>query len=122
MPRSTTREGLLLFGFVVFALTPFAVSATTASFWKPEHSTAPVATSIYLAIVAALVVGRYRWAWVLLTLFYGAAVVGWAFDSHRFSMRGFWYCLSLGTLLLLTSSPMRHRLRDPIASYKAARE
>jgi predicted membrane channel-forming protein YqfA (hemolysin III family) len=77
---------------------------------------APVATAVYLTVVLALVVGRYRWAWVLLVLFNGAAIVGWAFDAHRLApMRAVWYFLTLGTLLLLLSAPMRGRLRQPVS-------
>jgi hypothetical protein len=77
---------------------------------------APVATAVYLTVVSVLVVGRYRWAWVLLVLLDGAATVGWAFDAHRLDpMRAVWYCLTLGTLLLLLSAPMRGRLRRPVS-------
>jgi hypothetical protein len=107
---------LALVSFVVLAVAPFAVAATRASFWRPEHSTAPVATAVYLTVMLALVVGRYRWAWVLLVLFDGAALLGWAFDADRLvPTRAVWYCLILGTLLLLLSAPMRGRLRRPVS-------
>lgn len=48
---------------------------------------APFATLIYLVVVTALVVGRRRWAWFLLTLLYAAAAIGWVFDPHRFQAK-----------------------------------
>lgn len=106
MPR------LFLVGFVVVAVAPFAIAATTDAFWQPEHSMAPVVTVVYVIVLVALVLGRYRWAWVLLVLLSGAASVGWAFDSHRFKPRAFWYLFSLATLVLLLSAPMRQRVND----------
>jgi len=104
-------SGLFLVGFVVLAVARFAVAATTRSFWKPEHSTAPVATAVYLMVLAALVLGRYGWAWVVLVLLNAAVLVGWAFDSRRFQLSALWHLLSVATLLLLLFAPMRHRLR-----------
>ena len=76
---------------------------------------APVVTAVYLAVVLALVVGRFRWAWLLLVLFNGAALIGWAFDAHRFApTRALGYVVGLATFVLLMSGPMRHRLRHPV--------
>jgi drug/metabolite transporter (DMT)-like permease len=76
---------------------------------------APVATAVYLAVVLALVVGRYRWAWLLLALLNGAAVIGWAFDPQRFApARALGYGVGLAALCLLVSWPMRRRLRHPV--------
>jgi drug/metabolite transporter (DMT)-like permease len=78
---------------------------------------APVVTVIYVAIVLALVVGRYRWPWVLLVGFIGAETVGWPFDSGRFDSTAI---LGLGLdlllLLLLFSKAMRRRLRRPVGA------
>jgi hypothetical protein len=82
--QTTTRVALAV--FVVLAVVPFVVAATRSSFWQPEHSMAPVATALYLAVVGALVFGRFRWAWMLLALFWAFVVVAWPFDSDRFSV------------------------------------
>jgi hypothetical protein len=119
MARATAITRIVLVAFVVFAVTPFVIAATRSSFWQPEHSMAPVATAIYLAVVAALVVGRYRWAWMLLGLFWAFVVVVWPFDSDRFAathVLGF--VAALATLALLVSTPMRRRLRRPVLTHK----
>ena len=111
----TTR--LVLGAFVILALAPFAVAATRSSFWQREHSMAPLATALYLAVVLALVVGRYRWAWVLLVLFYGAAAMTWAFDSRRFHpMYLLGFALGVSVFALLLSAPMRHRVRPALVA------
>jgi hypothetical protein len=110
-----TRTKLVLIAFVILALAPFVYAATHAWFWQHQHSMAPIATALYLLVVAALVLGRFRWAWVLLALFYGAAIVGWVVDSERFAAT---HILSFGADLavfaLLVSPTMRHRLRRPL--------
>jgi hypothetical protein len=116
VPLQLTRTRIVLITFVILAIAPFAYAATRSWFWRREHSMAPVATALYLLVVAALVLGRYRWAWALLAVFYGAAVMTWGFDSRRFA---FWYVLGLVlnvvTFALLVSSPMRGRLRRPVS-------
>jgi hypothetical protein len=103
---------LVLIAFVVLAIAPFAVAATRSSFWQRQHSMAPVATALYLGVVVALVVGRYRWAWITLAVFYAVAFVIWAFDDGRFSTRSLVaVALDALVLALLLSLPMRDRLR-----------
>ena len=101
--------------FVLVAVAPFVVAATRSSFWQHKHSMAPVATALYLTVVLVLVVWRSRWAWALLVLFYGAGLVSWGFDSHRFSL---WRVLALAVDVaafgLLVSAPMRRRLRPTV--------
>lgn len=76
---------------------------------------APVATAVYLAVVLALAVGRYRWAWLLLALLNGAVVISWAFDPHRFAAaRAFEYGVDFAAFALLVSRPTRRRLRHPV--------
>jgi hypothetical protein len=110
-----TRMRLVLITFVVLAIAPFAYAMTRPRFWEHEHSTAPVATALFLLVVAALVLGRYRWAWILLAVVYGEGVVAWGFDSHRFEG---WQLAGLAQGVavfgLLVSSPMRDRLRRPV--------
>lgn len=102
--------------FVALAITPFALAATRASFWQAKHAMAPVATVLYLLLVAALVVGRYRWAWVLLALLYGSVLLGWAFDSQRFrTSHLLGEVAGLATFGLFSSSAVRGRLRRPIS-------
>jgi hypothetical protein len=106
---------VVLVAFVVLAVAPFVVAATRSSFWQPEHSMAPVATALYLVVVGALVVGRFRWAWILLTLLWAFALVGWLFDSNRFALTHLLgFAGALATLALLISTPMRRRLRRPV--------
>jgi hypothetical protein len=76
---------------------------------------APVATLVYLAVVLALVIGRYRWAWVVLFLFYGFVALSWLFDSNRFVLTHILgLAFDLAVLLLLVSESMRRRLRRPV--------
>jgi hypothetical protein len=112
---AASRTRAVLVAFVAVAITPFAVAVTHSWFWQHKHNQAPVGTAVYLLVVAALVRGRYRWAWLLLALFYGAALVSSVFDSHRFTARALLYeVLGCAAVVLLLSTPMRHRLRQPI--------
>jgi hypothetical protein len=105
-----------LVAFVVLVIAPFAIAATRPSFWDLEHSMAPEVTVLYLLLVAAVVVWRYRWAWVLLAFFYGSAVIGWAFDSHRFATRHLLFeVVDLVVFAFFISPAMRDRLRRPIS-------
>ena len=82
MTARRNRTGVVLILFVIFAVAPFAYAATRPEFWQHKHSLAPFVTALYLAVVASLVVGRRRWAWALLALFYAGGDAGWLFDSH----------------------------------------
>ena len=114
MAAKGKRSRKVAVAFVIFALTPFAIAATRSSFWERQHSMAPAAAALYLAVVLALVVGRYRWAWVLLLLFYVSADLTWAVRPHVSATYALGLALALPTLALLLSRPMRHRLRRPI--------
>ena len=110
-----------LVAFVVLAIAPFAFAAARSSFWETRHSMAPVATLLYLALLAAVVVWRYRWAWVLLALFYGSAVIGWAFDSHRFAISHLVYGVAdIAVFAFFISPAMRDRLSDAGSSRQRA--
>jgi hypothetical protein len=105
-----------LVAFAVLAIAPFAYDATMSSFWDLRHSMAPVATLLYLLLLAAVVVWRYRWAWVLLALFYGSAVIGWVLDSHRFATRHLLFEVAdLAVFALFISPAVRDRLRRPVS-------
>jgi hypothetical protein len=115
MVVAAARERLVLAVFVLLAVVPFAIAASSRSFWAEEHSMAPAATAFYVAILVARVVGRYRWAWFLLALVYVSGVIGWAFDDQRLEpMRAFLGVIALATLVLLGSAPMRRHLRRPV--------
>jgi hypothetical protein len=62
--------------FFLLTMAPFARAAATSWFWESQHRMAPVATGLFLLLVLALVVGRYRWAWILVTLFEASALIG----------------------------------------------
>jgi hypothetical protein len=105
-----------LVAFVVLAIAPFAYDATMSSFWDLRHSMASEVTVLYLLLIAAAVVWRYRWAWVLLALLYGSLVIGWAFDSHRFATRHLLFeVAALAVFALFVSPAVRGRLRRPVS-------
>jgi hypothetical protein len=111
-----TRSRQIAIVFAVFAVAPFVVAAAKSSFWERQHSMAPVATAVYLALVLALVIGRYRWAWIVLVLFYASAELSWLITAHRFSVTNvLGLAVGLATLALLLSRPMRHRVHPPVA-------
>jgi hypothetical protein len=115
MAVQLSRSKAVLAAFVILGLAPFAYAATRAWFWQHEYRPAPVAAACYLLILTALVVGRYRWAWVLLAVLYGVGILDWSFRGDRFGTRwllGLAY--DLVTFALLASSPMRSRLRRPV--------
>jgi len=115
MRVQVTRSRAVLVAFVVLAVEPFVYAATRSSFWQRQYWLAPVATALYLLVVGALVFGRYRWAWVLLALLYGAAIVSRVLDSSRSTTwHVFGFAINLVTFALLMSSPMRDRLRRPL--------
>jgi hypothetical protein len=73
---------------------------------------APVATAVYLGVLLALGVGRFRWAWIVMGSFYVAAFATWAFDIHRFAPRSLLGLAFVAVVLtLLFSAPVRDRLR-----------
>jgi hypothetical protein len=115
MPLQLPRTRVVLVAFVILAIAPFAYAATRSWFWQHQHSMAPFATALYLLVLGTLVLGRYRWAWVLLALLYGGAIVTWGFDSDRFAPRNvLGFVVDVATFALLVSSPMRDRLRRPV--------
>lgn len=117
-----TRTRVVLITFVILAISPFAYAMTQSWFWERQHSTAPVATALCVMVVGALVIGRYRWAWILLAALYGGAIVAWGFDSHRFEARPvLGLAFDVALFGLLVSSPMRDRLRRPIGIRAARR-
>lgn len=115
MTSPRTRATAVLIAFVVLAVAPFAYAATRSWFWQHEYLMAPVATALYLVVVTALVVGRYRWTWWSLTLFYGVAIVSWIVDFGQLPPRYLLaLAMNLSVLGLLLSSSMRDRLRRPV--------
>ena len=115
MAPALNRTRAALIAFVILGVAPFAYAATRSWFWQHEYVLAPVAAGCYLLLVGALVLGRYRWAWVLLALLYSVAIVSWGFDEDRFTARwvlGLTY--DAAALALLMSHPIRDRLRRPV--------
>jgi hypothetical protein len=109
------RAQAVVGAFVVLAVGPLVWQASKSSFWSPEHSTAPIATLIYLAMVGAMVFRRARWAWIILVLLHGAVLVGWVIDAG--SVRLVYiplYAAGIGAFGLLLSSTLRLRLRKPV--------
>jgi len=93
---------LVVVSYVLFAAAPLAIAASHHSFWERAHSTAPVAALVFLAVLAALVLGR-RWAWLLLVLFEGFVLLSFMWDfTDVLSL-----VLVLLSFLLLVSPPMR---------------
>ena len=120
--RSPDRSATLVVAFVLLTIAPFVRAATHSWFWSPKHSMAPVATAVFLALVAALVVGRYRWAWIIVALFEGSALVAWAVDPapiHAIDIP--FYIASIASFVLLLSPAMRDRLRKPVGLGKGGR-
>ena len=111
----TSTKGILV-AFVLFSIAPFARAAATSWFWQSQHRMAPVATALFLLLLAALVAGRYRWAWVLVALFYASALIGWVADPTSVKPTNVPLLIaSLGAFVLLVSRPMRRRLRKPVS-------
>jgi hypothetical protein len=113
--RSASRAAGLVVAFVLLTIAPFVRAATHSSFWAPEHSMAPVGTALFLVLLAVLVLGRYRWAWIVLVLFEGSALVAWAVEPtplHAIDIP--FYIASIVSFVLLLSPTMRHRLRKPV--------
>jgi hypothetical protein len=116
-----TASRVVLCAFVVLGIAPFARAALHPWFWQSQHSMAPVATALYLAVVLALVAWRRRWSWLLLVLLYGSGAATWAFDPHRFAVSHLLRFVVGGlTLALLLSAPMRQRLRPPVFGRSAS--
>jgi len=90
-------------GYVLLAMTPFVIGATHSAFW---HSMAPLATALFVGLLAALVMRR-RWAWALLVAF--DAVVLISFVIYWTDVWAF--VLTVASFALLVSSPMRRYVR-----------
>ena len=105
----------MLTGFVALVVAPFLIAATRHQYWERQHLMAPLVTLVVFAVLAALVVGRYRWAWMIFVVFDLVLIAGWVFDSSRFSalhLAGL--AGDLTALVLLASGHMRTRLRRPV--------
>jgi hypothetical protein len=118
---SARTDRLVVGAFVGLAVAPFAYAAAHSWFWQHEHSMAPFATAAYLILLAAFVLGRYRWTWLLFTLTSVAAVAAWPFDAHRFETKALLFmALDVATLAILLSQPMRRRLKRPVELRRTA--
>src|SRR5262249_34832931 len=110
---ASNRERLIVGVFIFADVAPLVYAATQSWFWQ-QHSVAPTAAAIELAIVSAMLFGRYRWAWVLLTLLFGIEVIGWPLTADRFQASSiFWEVSDAAAFAALLSAPMRRRLRRP---------
>jgi hypothetical protein len=92
--------------YVSLAAAPFVFAATHASFWKHEHSAAPVASAVVAALLIALVL-RQRWAWLVLVVIQVLVLLSFAFDFAG----AFAFLLNLASMALLVSPPMRRYVR-----------
>jgi hypothetical protein len=118
MATHNATERVVAVGYAILALLPFGIAMTQHSFYERAHSIAWVAVPLFVGLVGALVVGRYRWAWVLLVVFGVSVIVRWAIDLDHPA----WFALYVLSFGLLVSAPMRRRLRRPIWNSRGARE
>ena len=88
--------------YVTVTLIPFIWAATKSSFWEEKHSGAPVVTALLALLLLALIYRR-RWAWVLLVLLQGLAIISFVVAPPRVA----WLLIDLLSFALLLSSPMR---------------
>jgi hypothetical protein len=99
-------QQLVVAAYVVLAATPLALAATDHRFWERAHSIAPVASVIFLVVLAALATGR-RSAWFLLLVFEGFVLMSFAWNFTSIVS----LVLVLLSFLLLISPPMRSHVR-----------
>lgn len=104
--RHVETQKLVVAAYVVLSAVPFGIAATHHAFWERAHSTAPVSTVIFLAVLLALAAGR-RWAWLLLVLFEGFVLLSFAWNFSSVIS----FALVLLSYLLLISRPMRRHVR-----------
>lgn len=88
--------------YLVLAALPFVVAAAHSWFWEHEHSTAPVAAAIWIALLVALLL-RKRWAWWLLIVFQSAILISFVFDFTDIAA----LLLNIASFGVLLSGPMR---------------
>jgi hypothetical protein len=113
--ESPSKPAAVVVAFVLLTIAPFVRAATRSWFWSPQHSMAPVATALFLALLAALVIGRYRWAWIVVVFFEASTLVGWAVNpTPLHAIDTPFYIASIASFVLLLSPAMRHRLRKPV--------
>jgi hypothetical protein len=109
------RRAAFVVVFVLLTIVPFVRAATHSWFWDLERSIALESTALFLAVLAALMLGRYRWAWIVLVLLEGSVFIGEAVDQsplHAIDIP--FYIASIASFALLLSPTMRHRLRKPV--------
>jgi hypothetical protein len=63
------------------------------------------------ALLVALIVGRYRWAWIVLAFSGSVRLVDWVVHFSD----PWWFVLYVAVLALLVSPPMRRYIRPPVA-------
>jgi hypothetical protein len=88
--------------YLALAVAPLVVAATQHWFWERTHSIAPVAVSLMLIVLVALIYRR-RWAWMVLVIFEVGVLVSFAFHFTD----GLALVATLASVALLLSSPMR---------------
>ena len=100
------EDWFVVTSYAVLALLPFVLAATHAWFWEGEHSTAPVASGIAIAVLVALLF-RKAWAWRLLVLVQAVALISFVFDFTSVLA----LALNLASFALLLSPQMRRFIR-----------
>jgi hypothetical protein len=98
---------LIVGGYVALAAAPFVYAATHTWFWV--HLRAPGAAMLVGLVLVALL-RRQRWAWVVLIVLTGFAVVSYAWGSTGTLV----FIGDLVSFALLVSPPMREYVRDRI--------
>jgi hypothetical protein len=92
---------VVLATYLALAVAPFVVGATHASFWS-QHSRAPLAAVLWLALLLGLALHR-RGPWAVLVFFDALVVVSYSWEWAGVLP----FVGNLGALALLVSPPMR---------------
>lgn len=112
------RTRVVLLAFLLLAPLPLLVGELSVLFSPHKHATVAgivvgfVILAMILAVLLAALVRRRRWAWLVLVLLFGSAVI---LDVFNFNVVG--SILDVIGFALLMSPPMRRYVNRTNASY-----
>lgn len=112
--RYLSSPRVVILGYLIFSFIPLVVNDAHFSRVKDASWVVPAGIVLFVVVNALLLIGRYRWLWVLVVLSYVFSDGASLFHPHPDARYVLGLMTDLIAFVFLVSPGMRLRLRRPV--------